>query len=133
MAIKLTALAIPLSALLLAACGTTSNTTTAAHSTPVKTTDGTLVGPDGRTLYTFSKDAAGSGTSACYQQCATNWPPLPVAAAAKPMGDFNIIIRDDNARQWAYKGQPLYYFAKDTKAGDKTGDGVGGVWKIARP
>ena len=47
--------------------------------------------------------------------------------------DFNIIIRDDNSRQWAYKGQPLYYFVKDGKPGDKTGDGVGGAWKIARP
>ena len=131
MSIKLTALAIPLSALLLAACGTTGTTTSA--STPVKAADGSLVGPNGRTLYTFSKDVAGSGTSACYQQCATNWPPLAVAASAKPMGDFNIIIRDDNTRQWAYKGQPLYSFVKDSKPGDKTGDGVGGNWKVARP
>ena len=28
---------------------------------------------------------------------------------------------------------PLYYYVKDTKAGDKLGDGVGGIWKIARP
>ena len=34
---------------------------------------------------------------------------------------------------WAYKGAPLYYWVKDTKAGDRTGDGVAGAWKIARP
>ena len=129
---KLAVLAIPLSAVLLTACGTASHKE-AAPSTPVRSADGVLVGPDGRTLYTFTKDSAGSGASACYQQCATNWPPLPVTDSAKPIGDFNIIIRDDNSRQWAYKGQPLYYFVKDGKPGDKTGDGVGGAWKIARP
>ncbi|MEO8186844.1 MAG: hypothetical protein ABI580_05700, partial [Burkholderiaceae bacterium] len=41
--------------------------------------------------------------------------------------------RDDGAKQWAYKGQPLYQWANDKKPGDKTGDGVGGVWKIAKP
>src|SRR5699024_3097174 len=30
--------------------------------------------------------------------------------------------RDDGTRQWAYKGQPLYTYAKDQKAGDMTGD-----------
>ena len=32
--------------------------------------------------------------------------------------------RDDGKKQWAMKGKPLYYWAKDTKAGDMTGDGV---------
>jgi predicted lipoprotein with Yx(FWY)xxD motif len=40
--------------------------------------------------------------------------------------------KDDN-KQWAYKGKPLYTFAKDTKPGDTTGDGVGMVWHIAMP
>lgn len=43
------------------------------------------------------------------------------------------ITRDDGAKQWAYKGKPLYLWTKDTKPGDKTGDGVNGVWKIAKP
>lgn len=129
---KLAVLAIPLSAVLLTACGTASHKE-AAPSTPVRSADGVLVGPDGRTLYTFTKDSAGSGASACYQQCATNWPPLPVASGAKPIGDFSIVQRTDNTQQWAYKGWPLYYFAKDSQAGDKRGDGVGGVWKLAKP
>ena len=130
---RLTLLALPLSALLLAACSSTGTPGSAAPSTPVRAADGTLVGPDGRSLYTFTKDVAGSGVSACYEKCATNWPPLAAAPAAKPMADFTVIMRTDNTSQWAYKGQPLYYFIKDTKAGDKTGDGVGGVWKLARP
>ena len=34
-------------------------------------------------------------------------------------------------RSWAYKGWPLYLWIKDTKPGDTTGDGVGGVWHTA--
>ena len=30
-----------------------------------------------------------------------------------------------------YAGAPIYYFAKDTKPGDVTGQGVGGVWFVA--
>ncbi|GAB2821726.1 hypothetical protein GCM10027276_24740 [Comamonas piscis] len=133
---KLAVLAIPLSAVLLTACGSMhhKDQKDAAASTPVRSADGVLVGPDGRTLYTFTKDSAGSGASTCYQQCATNWPPLPVASGAKPIGDFSIIQRTDNTQQWAYKGWPLYYFAKDSQAGDKRGDGMGGgVWKLATP
>ena len=35
-----------------------------------------LVGAGGMTLYTFDRDAAGSGKSVCNGPCATNWPPL---------------------------------------------------------
>ena len=119
-------------AALLAACGTTAPTTS-QPSTPTQATDGTLIGPDGRTLYFLTRDAQGSGASACYDQCAVNWPPLAVASGAQPQGDYTILVRSDNTRQWAYKGQPLYYFAKDTRPGEKLGDGVNGVWKVARP
>jgi len=131
---KLSFAAVALSATLLAACGTGGG----MHhhdkpSTPTQAADGTLIGPDGRSLYFFSRDVQGSGTSACYDQCAVNWPPLTVTPNAKPQGDYAIMVRNDNTRQWAYKGQPLYYFVKDTKPGEKLGDGVNGVWKLARP
>ncbi|MEG1456920.1 MAG: hypothetical protein RSC66_15285, partial [Comamonas sp.] len=35
--------------------------------------------------------------------------------------------------QWAYKGRPLYFWAKDSRPGDATGEGVGNVWRLARP
>ena len=41
--------------------------------------------------------------------------------------------RDDGAKQLAYKGKPLYYWSKDQKPGDRTGDGVNGVWHVAKP
>ena len=119
-------------AALLAACGTTAPTAS-QPSTPTQATDGTLIGPDGRTLYTFARDVAGSGKSACVDTCAANWPPLGVTPTAVPLGDYTIITRADGSKQWAFKGLPLYYYVKDTKAGDKLGDGVGGNWRVAKP
>jgi predicted lipoprotein with Yx(FWY)xxD motif len=99
---------------------------------PAKPLDGVLVGAGDMTLYTFDRDTAGSGKSACYGPCATNWPPL-LAAPAQASGDYTVITRDDGKTQLAYKGKPLYYWAKDAKPGDKTGDGFNQVWHAARP
>ena len=118
---------------LLAGCGGMSPMTASAPDTPTRTADGVLVGPNGMTLYTFTRDTPMSGKSTCNGPCATAWPPLPVASSAKPMGGYSVVTRDDGTKQWAYKGAPLYYWSKDSKPGDKTGDGVNGVWKIARP
>ena len=98
----------------------------------MKAADGTLTNAAGMTLYTFDKDAAGSGKSACNGPCATNWPPLMATADAKASGDYSIATRDDGAKQWAFKGKPLYLWAKDQKPGDKTGDGFNSVWHTAR-
>ena len=102
-------------------------------SSPAMMSGGMLVGPNGMTLYTFDRDTAGSGKSVCNGQCATNWPPLMATDADKPMGDYMVITRDDGKKQWAMKGKPLYYWAKDTKAGDMTGDGVANnSWHIIK-
>ena len=98
---------------------------------PVKTMDGVLVGAGGMTLYTFDRDAAGSGKSICNGPCATNWPPLMASKAQG--GDYSVITRDDGKTQLVYKGKPLYYWVKDTKPGDKTGEGVNQVWRTAKP
>ena len=100
---------------------------------PIKVADGVLVGPNGMTLYTFDKDAAGSGKSTCNGPCAINWPPLMATASDTASGDYTVITRDDGAKQWAVKGKPVYYWIKDTKPGDKTGDGVNKVWQTAKP
>ena len=102
-----------------------------AQSSPAKVADGVLVGPNGMTLYVFDRDTANSGKSACNGPCATNWPPLMASKA--PGADYSVITRDDGKTQLAYKGKPLYYWAKDAKPGDKTGDGVNQVWRTARP
>ena len=102
-------------------------------SLPTKMADGVLTGPSGMTLYTFDRDAVGSGKSVCNGPCATNWPPLMAGASDQPSGDYTIITRDDGSKQWAHKGKPLYFWAKDAKPGDKTGDGFNKVWSVARP
>jgi predicted lipoprotein with Yx(FWY)xxD motif len=100
---------------------------------PAKAEGGVLTNAAGMTLYTFDKDAAGSGKSTCNGPCAANWPPLMAMGDAKPSGDYSIVTRDDGAKQWAYKGRPLYLWAKDAKPGDKTGDGFNSVWHVAKP
>jgi predicted lipoprotein with Yx(FWY)xxD motif len=102
-------------------------------SSPAKVADGVLVGPNGMTLYVFDRDATGSGKSVCNGPCATNWPPLMAADADKAAGDYSVITRDDGKKQWAMKGKPLYYWAKDAKPGDKTGDGFMNVWHVVKP
>ncbi|MDP2823478.1 MAG: hypothetical protein Q8O52_12490 [Sulfuritalea sp.] len=102
-----------------------------AAGAPVKTADGVLVGANGMTLYTFDKDAGGK--SACNGPCAANWPPLMAAATDAAAGDYSIVTRDDGSKQWAQKGKPLYYWVKDAKPGDKTGDGFNNVWHAAKP
>lgn len=124
--------AMLLSAALLAGCGSLSGTAS-APDTPTRTADGVLIGPTGMTLYTFARDVPNSGKSTCNGTCATNWPPLMAADAAKPIGAYTIVVRDDGRRQWAYKGAPLYYWIKDTQAGERTGDGVANAWRVARP
>ncbi|MDP2881451.1 MAG: hypothetical protein Q8N89_07710 [Azonexus sp.] len=100
---------------------------------PAMVSDGMLTGSNGMTLYTFDKDAAGSGKSMCNGPCATNWPPLMVMDGDMASGDYSIVMRDDGKKQWAFKGKPLYFWANDQKVGDKTGDGFNKVWHVAKP
>jgi predicted lipoprotein with Yx(FWY)xxD motif len=99
--------------------------------TPAEVANGILTNNKGMTLYTFDKDS--DGKSVCNGACAGNWPPLTATDVANATGAYTKVTRDDGSKQWAYKGKPLYLFAKDQKAGDKTGDGVGGIWHIAKP
>jgi predicted lipoprotein with Yx(FWY)xxD motif len=97
-----------------------------------------LVGPNGMTLYLFTKDTPGTedeaAVSACYEQCATNWPPLLVESeddivpGVNLPGTFGTTERTDGTLQVTYNGWPLYFWAKDAAIGDTTGDAVGDVW-----
>ncbi|TXH91225.1 MAG: hypothetical protein E6Q78_00140 [Rhodoferax sp.] len=105
----------------------------AMGSAPASVANGVLTGPNGMTLYTFDKDMAGSGKSVCNGSCATNWPPLMASDSDKAYGDYSVVTRDDGKKQWAFKGKPLYYWVKDAKPGDMSGDGVNKVWQVAKP
>jgi len=139
---------------MLAACGSDSNTsstaaastTVAAATTTAASTDGTsspaaaatvatatdpelgsyLVDAKGRTLYLFEKDQG--TTTACTGGCADNWPPL-VSSGAPAAGDGVDAAQLSTANgvqpnQVTYHGHLLYYFAGDQAAGDTNGVGI---------
>jgi len=95
-----------------------------------------LTDASGRTVYLFTKDTQ-AGQSTCTDACATNWPPVMASdATALPdgvPGELSTFDRPDGTKQAAYNGIPLYYFAKDAKAGDVNGQGIGGIWFVVPP
>lgn len=94
-----------------------------------------LTDEKGMTLYLFKKDTVGN--SACAGPCVEKWPLFAVekvtAAEGLKAGDFGTIVRSDGKKQTTYKGMPLYYFFKDAKPGDTTGQGVNNVWYVVAP
>jgi len=93
-------------------------------------TQGTLVvaSSNGMTVYTFTKDVANSGTSACTGACLTKWPALTVPAGSTPAGASDVtgklgtITRaDDGSAQVTYNGLPLYFYSGDKAPGDSKG------------
>ncbi len=87
-----------------------------------------LTAANGMTLYTFDED--GKGVSNCYYSCAENWPPY--FAGREDIAGLTRIERRDGMQQWAKDGAPLYFWIGDTAPGDTTGDGIRGVWHVAR-
>ena len=96
-----------------------------------------VVDAKGMSVYFFTKDVKDSGTSACTDACLAAWPPVTTAAETPQVegvtGTVGTITTPDGAKQVTLNGLPLYYFAKDTKAGDILGQGVNGVWYLADP
>jgi predicted lipoprotein with Yx(FWY)xxD motif len=103
-----------------------------ASAPPLAMKDGLLANAKGLTVYTFDKDAANSGKSACNGDCAVKWPPVLAGAGDQPRGDYTIVVRDDGRRQWAYKGKPVYTWPEDQEPGDKYGDGKFNVWHVVK-
>ena len=110
---------LPLIAALLLS-GATAAFADAHGGAPVKvaTVEGAALLTDANdmTLYTFDNDSDG----------------VVDAGMALPEG-FALTERKDGASQVTFNGEPLYLWAGDSAPGDMTGDGVGGVWHVARP
>jgi predicted lipoprotein with Yx(FWY)xxD motif len=93
-----------------------------------------LVDARGRTLYMWAHDRTTRST--CNGECAEYWPPLvtrgtPSARGGARAGLLGTSRRRDGRRQVTYAGHPLYYFVKDTRPGQTTGEGLtgfGGRW-----
>ncbi|MFD2582883.1 hypothetical protein ACFSR6_10305 [Pedobacter vanadiisoli] len=94
-----------------------------------------LTDKDGKTLYFFASDAAGTPT--CVGGCETAWPLYYSADASTDLNlnkaEVGEVTRADGRKQSTYKGYPLYYYAGDAAKGDIKGDGVGGIWFVAKP
>ena len=92
-----------------------------------------LVDGEGLTLYLFDVDE--DGESACYDDCATNWPPLlteddPVAGDDVDGDLLGTTERDDGTLQVTYADHPLYYWIGDDEPGDVDGQAVQEVWWV---
>lgn len=95
-----------------------------------------LVDGRGMTLYLFTNDTRGSGSSTCEGQCLALWPPLLGPAEDGPGIEDRLlgtITRSDGRMQVTYNGWPLYYWARDTAPGQATGQGVNGIWWVVSP
>lgn len=114
------------------AAASAAPSTAAAGATVNVSPAGFVTDKDGKTLYLFTRDAA--GTSACSGECAASWPPLTVPTAADATAGTGVtgavatITRDDGSVQVTLAGKPLYYFAGDAAAGDTNGQGLNDVW-----
>ncbi|HUJ61330.1 MAG TPA: hypothetical protein VLX92_22655 [Kofleriaceae bacterium] len=92
-----------------------------------------LVDSQGKTLYFFANDIAGSNAST-YSGAA--WPVFdvqtPIVGEGLSASDFGRFDRGGGAFQTTWKGRPLYYYANDTSAAPTAGEGIGGRWFVAR-
>ena len=95
-----------------------------------------LVGPEGLTLYYFTRDVS-PGQSVCSGGCLESWPPLLVGdgqqltAGDGVSGTLAAFPRDDGSMQATYRGRPLYHWQGDTAPGETNGQGIGGAWFVA--
>ncbi|HHH20950.1 MAG TPA: hypothetical protein ENK87_03390 [Nitratifractor sp.] len=70
---------------------------------------------NGKSLYTFDKDSVNK--SNCNAGCLKKWP--------RVVGEDGAFV--------SFNKHPLYYFFKDSKAGDTKGDNVKSVWHLVYP
>lgn len=103
-----------------------------------------VVDAQGRTVYMFAADTAGSGDaakSACTGTCLTYWPVVQAPADAPASlpgisGRVGVLHRSDGVSQLTLAGWPLYTFAGDSMPGTTAGEGkngFGGLWWALSP
>ncbi len=91
-----------------------------------------LTAANGMALYTYDKDT--KGQSNCSGVCAEKWPPYVVegTAPATLPDHVGTIKRADGSTQYTWDDMPLYFYTSDKDKADVYGDGVGGVWHVAK-
>ena len=94
-----------------------------------------LVGPNGHTLYAFTRDSRNRDRCATIRGCTGVWPLVTSsgrpAAGSGVKGSLLSTIRVGRASQVTYAGHPLYTYSADSSAGQTSYVGVsqfGGRW-----
>ena len=139
-------------AVLVAACGGSTKTTSKSHASSAPSTSTSAASVSGSnsshaalitterngrlgmilaygnkklTVYLFEGDKG--ERSGCTGACASVWPAVTgkaKAASGAMSSDLGAIKRPDGTTQVTYKGHPLYLYAKDGDAGDAYGEGI---------
>lgn len=111
--------------------GSSSPAAATGGSVAISVVHGTLVAPDGHTLYANTADSPAH--LICTGPCLQLWPPLygtPKAGAGVSATSLGTIPRGSK-RQVTFDGHPVYEFSGDAAPGATKGDGVtdaGGTW-----
>ncbi len=80
----------------------------------------------GRTLYTRTSSVDSGSQDRTVNL--DHWEPFEAPWLALDQGEWSIQWSSNGARQWAYKGQPLFTYTKDNDPQDVYGYGLNGVW-----
>jgi predicted lipoprotein with Yx(FWY)xxD motif len=94
--------------------------------------DGMLVDEHGMTLYAYMGHGA-PDSAACEGPCNLNFPVATADPHDLPTGSLDLLKARTGARQWTYKGRPLYLGRMDKKPGDHQADGLNSMWYPVRP
>lgn len=79
----------------------------------------------GYSVYVSDRDAPGQ--SNCDTTCGQTWVPLLApAVSALPHGEWSVVERAAGVKQWAFRGQPLYWYRLDGEAHRFKGSDVPG-------
>lgn len=105
---------------LLSACGTA----------PVYVGPGGVYANDrGRELFVYRSDARDADRFPCGAECSPAWTPLYAGDVFEyAEGDFSILVRDDGNWQWAYRGQPVYFYSGRMRALGDDPQMKAGLW-----
>jgi len=67
-------------------------------------------------------------TGTCTGECLADWQPFKAGLVARPVGDWTVLVGQDGARQWAYKGKAVYSFTREATSGEIAGESAPGKW-----
>lgn len=92
----------------------------------------------GQAIYVFDKET--TSRPECYGACAAAWPPVLTDGDPRARGDadadlLGTVRRRDGTTQVTYAGQPLYFYAHESKGQVLCHDvqEYGGLWLVVTP